>query len=117
MGVRNMKDQNTPTNTLEEILYSYRYDSQSIDEDLVLQQDPSDVEKAHQSNLEEAKQAIEALISQAVNKAVQSIPDKLIGLNVPGTPTLTSEMDKISVQDLRIKIKELETPNQVEGAK
>ena len=63
------KGDNTPTNTLERLLYEYRYDSRAIDEDLVLQQNPADVEKAHQSNLEETKGQIEAMFAQAVNKA------------------------------------------------
>lgn len=45
---------------LEQILYTYRFDSQAVDEDLVLQQDTVRVEEAHLDNLKEVTDYITA---------------------------------------------------------
>lgn len=103
-------DQNTPTNTLERLLYEYRYDSRAIDEDLVLQQNPADVEKAHQSNLEETKGQIEAMFAQAVNKAELACAVYM----EPGRfQDYKNRRDGTFQNDPRLNRDE--TPNQVEG--
>jgi hypothetical protein len=106
----------SPDNTVERLLYEYRYDSRAIDEDLVLQQNPADVEKAHQSNLEETKGQIEAMFAQAVNKARLSELKDISICNHFGDYAdhilFKGRPENFTIQD---RIKELETPNQVEG--
>lgn len=112
------KGDNTPTNTLERLLYEYRYDSRAIDEDLVLQQNPADVEKAHQSNLEETKGQIEAMFAQAVNKArIEELEATVIN-PIAGKSWLDVrpdvELQRVHQRLRVLKLNELETPNQVE---
>lgn len=54
---------------LEKILYAYRFDTQAINEDLVLQQNPDAVEKQHQEITAEAIQALTAWKDKEVKKA------------------------------------------------
>jgi hypothetical protein len=105
------KGDNTPTNTLERLLYEYRYDSRAIDEDLVLQQNPADVEKAHQSNLEETKGQIEAMFAQAVNKARPT--DLRIGMlrQWLNEDRITDPKKMVTNEELKVWL-ELETPKQ-----
>lgn len=46
---------------IEVILEDYKFASKAIDEDLVLQQDPTRVERAHQHNLKDVVQDIKKL--------------------------------------------------------
>lgn len=61
----------------------------------------------------EVKQAIQALIDQAVAE----VPDRIKGITVSGVPTLQNEMDKVSVQDLRLIIAHLNSNNVVDNNK
>lgn len=101
----------SPDNTVERLLYEYRYDSRAIDEDLVLQQNPADVEKAHQSNLEETKGQIEAMFAQAVNKARPT--DLRIGMlrQWLNEDRITDPKKMVTNEELKVWL-ELETPKQ-----
>ncbi len=59
----------TKPDELEQILQSYKGDSQAVDEDAVLRQYPEKLNQAHDDNLQEAKQAIQAHIDKEVVKA------------------------------------------------
>lgn len=54
---------------LEQILQSYKGDTQAVDEDAVLRQYPEKLNQAHDDNLQEAKQAIQAHVDKRVNEA------------------------------------------------
>lgn len=55
---------------LEQILQSYKGDTQAVDEDAVLRQYPEKLNQAHDDNLQEAKQAIQAHVDKKVNKVL-----------------------------------------------
>ena len=69
---------NTPkpqAKRIYEILNTYRWNTQSIDEDLVLQQYPEKVVQAHTDSLDEAKQGIEALITEKMVELTSLLND------------------------------------------
>ena len=69
----NILDNTTEPDELEQILQSYKGDSQAVDEDAVLRQYPEKLNQAHDDNLQEAKQAIQAHIDEKVNEVLELI--------------------------------------------
>ena len=63
---------------LEKILYTYRFDSQAVDEDLVLQQDTVRVEEAHLDNLKEVTDYITA--NYTSNTTVEQLKSRIAWL-------------------------------------
>lgn len=61
---------------LEQILQSYKGDTQAVDEDAVLRQYPEKLNQAHDDNLQEAKQAIQAHIDKKMNKLLDRVESK-----------------------------------------
>ena len=72
-----MPDQ-TIEQRIDEALLMYRWDTQTVNEDLVLQQYPEKVMQAHDTLLDEAKQSHKELIDEARIDAIYSMHDSIM---------------------------------------